>query len=63
MLEVMMAEWINLRPKENSLLMFVFEITDYSTTFAFQYRDWPGKACRLTKYPISGNNSTCECGQ
>jgi hypothetical protein len=50
-LEVMLVEWMNLRPKEDSLLMFVFEITDYSTTFVLQCIDWPAKACRMTQYP------------
>jgi len=38
-LEVMVADWINLRPKEDSLLMIVFEITDYSTSFVLLCAD------------------------
>jgi hypothetical protein len=39
-----------LRPKEDSLLMFFFEVTDCSTTFVLQCIDWPAKVCRLTLY-------------
>jgi len=49
-LEVMSAEWMNLRTKKDSLLMFVFEITDYSTTFVLQCIDCPTKAFSLTQY-------------
>jgi hypothetical protein len=57
-LEVMSADWMNLRPKKDSLLMFVFEITDYSTTFVLQRTDWPAKTYRLTLYPYIWEQQT-----
>jgi len=57
-LEVKLAEWMKLRAKEDSLLMSVFEITDYSTTFVLQCIDWPMKACRLSQYPYIWEQQT-----